>query len=178
MFQDGGLSFVFPEENLRPRTGRGGGRGTTVGREAITDGKGPRVSPPPPQMGFCDLEVTAQRLPPQHGTRKGDSLKLTQRVIFRQIHRKNLITTAISPNTQTSSRGQDKHVVPRVEGNRLQASGHHLRGLLGASGTAEKKKIENPGGKPSLTTHPESYLPSLRQGEESKWMRTQRKAEF
>lgn len=136
------------------------------------------MSPRPPQMGFCDLEATAQRLPPQQDMRKGDSLKLTQRVIFRQIHRKNRITADISPNTRASSRGQDKHVVQRVEGNRLQASGHHLRGFLGASGTAEKKEIENPGEKLSLTTHPKSYLPSLRQGEESKWMRTQRKAEF
>ena len=69
-------------------------------------------------------------------------------------------------------------MVQRVEGNRLQASGHHLRDLSGASGTAEKKERENPGEKLSPTTHPKSFLPSLRQGEESKWMRTQRKTEF
>lgn len=69
-------------------------------------------------------------------------------------------------------------MVQRVEGNRLQANGHHPRGLSGAFGTTKKKEIENPGGKLSPMTHPKSFLPSLRQGEESEWMRTQRKAEF
>lgn len=134
------------------------------------------MSRPPPQMGSRDLQE--QHLQPQHVMRMEHSLKLTQEVIFRQIHRKNLITTAISPNTQAPSRGQDKHLVQRVEGTRLQASGHHLRGLLEASSAAKKKEMENLGGKLSPTTHPKPFLPSLRQGEESKWMRTQRKAEF
>lgn len=133
-----------------------------VGRKASTEGKGQWVSRPPPQMGSCDLEVIDPHLKPKHIMRMEHPLKLTQQVIFRQIHRKNLITTAISPNTQAPSRGQDKHLVQRVEGNRLQASGHHLRGLLGASSAAKRKKWRIQEGKLSPTTHPKSFLPSLR----------------
>lgn len=66
----------------------------------------------------------------------------------------------------------------RGQQNRLQASDHHLRGLSGTSSAAVKKEIENPVGKLPLMTHPRPSLPSLGQGEESKWLRIQGEREF
>lgn len=63
-------------------------------------------------------------------------------------------------------------------GGKLQARGCHLRSLSGTSNAAAKKQIRNLGGRLPLTIHPRPSLPSLGQGEESKWMRTQSKGEF
>lgn len=73
-----------------------------------------------------------QHLPPPV-KRTGRSLKLTQRLILLQIHRKNLTTTAISPDTQAPSRGQNQHLVQGGRGGG-QAAGQRPppKGSLGS----------------------------------------------
>lgn len=56
-------------------------------------------------------------------------------------------------------------------GDRLKVSGHHLKGLVGTSSTAVKENNRD-SSQSSPQIHPRSLIPSLGQGEESKW-RTQ-----